>query len=152
MKVFLIPVLIVIFKEEGTVVKRNFVRIILPCMVIASVALAGFWSLSPLKSEAASAPSISGLHVSGNQLLNKDNQEIVPIGVGRSGTEYPCVQGWGIFDGPHDAANVDIMASWQMNAVRVSINEDCWLGINGVPAQYAGTNYQQSIINYVNLL
>ncbi|QBD83602.1 hypothetical protein EPA93_26970 [Ktedonosporobacter rubrisoli] len=44
------------------------------------------------------------------------------------------------------------MASWQMNAVRISINEDCWLGINGVPAQYAGKNYQQAITDYVNLL
>lgn len=133
--------------------KRNFVRIVLPSIVIATVALASFFALNPLTSHAAPAvPSIVGLHVVGNKLMNKDNQEIVPTGVGRSGTEYPCVQGWGIFDGAHDATAVGVMASWQMNAVRISINEDCWLGINGVPAQYAGTNYQQSIVNYVNLL
>jgi hypothetical protein len=121
-------------------------------MVVATVAVASFLTFGPLKAHAASAPSIVGLHVSGNHLLNKDNQEIVPVGVSRSGTEYPCAQGWGIFDGPHDATNVGFMASWQMNTVRISLNEDCWLGINGVAAQYSGTNYQQSIINYVNLL
>jgi len=44
------------------------------------------------------------------------------------------------------------MASWNINAVRVPLNEDCWLAINGVDAQYAGANYQSAIVNYVNLL
>src|SRR5213082_2465887 len=122
----------IIFKEEGSLVKRKFVGILLPLLIIVAVALASFWSLSPHGSKAAFVPSISGLHVFGNKLVNKDNQGIVPVGVGRSGTEYPCVQNQGIFDGPHDAASVNVMAGWQMNAVRISINEDCWLGINGV--------------------
>src|SRR5262249_56928217 len=77
-------------------------------------------------------PSIAGLHVSGNQLLNANNQQVVLRGVDRSGTEYACVQGWGIFDGPSDAASVQAIASWHTNAVRVPLNEDCWLSINGV--------------------
>ena len=44
------------------------------------------------------------------------------------------------------------MATWHINAVRVPLNEDCWLGINGVNAAYSGANYQNAIINYVNLL
>jgi hypothetical protein len=32
------------------------------------------------------------------------------------------------------------------------MNEDCWLGINGVSTQYAGTAYQQAIASYVQLL
>ena len=44
------------------------------------------------------------------------------------------------------------MASWGVNAVRVPLNEDCWLGINGVKSQYAGPNYQAAIRSYVNLL
>jgi hypothetical protein len=34
----------------------------------------------------------------------------------------------------------------------VPLNEHCWLAINGVAAPYAGTNYQQAIVNYVSLL
>jgi len=96
--------------------------------------------------------SITGLHVSGNQLLNGANQPVVLHGVDRSGTEYACVQGWGIFDGPNDAASVQAIASWHTNAVRVPLNEDCWLGINGINPSYSGANYQQAIANFINLL
>jgi hypothetical protein len=63
-----------------------------------------------------------------------------------------CVQNAGIFDGPSDAASVAAMASWGVNAVRVPLNEDCWLGINGAPAAYSGAAYQTAIENYVALL
>jgi endoglucanase len=93
-----------------------------------------------------------GLHVSGNHLLNSNNSAVQLHGVNRSGTEYACIQGWGIFDGPNDAASVSALASWNVNIVRVPLNEDCWLGINGVNAAYGGANYINAIVNYVNLL
>src|SRR5579859_1071443 len=98
------------------------------------------------------AAALSGLHVQGNQLLDGSNNVVRFIGVNRSGTEYACVQGWGIFDGPSDLASVQAIASWHVNAVRVLLNEDCWLGINGVASAYGGANYQTAIANYVNLL
>jgi endoglucanase len=94
----------------------------------------------------------AGLHVSGNQLLGGNGQVVHLHGVNRSGSEYACIQGWGIFDGPNDAASVAAIASWHSNIVRVPLNEDCWLGINGVNPQYGGVNYQNAIINYVQLL
>lgn len=103
----------------------------------------------------AAAPAITGLHVSGNQILNGSNQVIRPLGVDRAGSEYMCDSSGGIavFDGPSDDASVAAMASWDINAVRVPLNEDCWLGINGYPAaSYSATQYQQAIVNYVNLL
>ena len=69
-----------------------------------------------------------------------------------SGTEYACIQGWGIFDGPSDAAMIDAIASWHSNVVHIGLNEDCILGINGVPAQYAGANYMNAITGFVNRL
>ena len=96
--------------------------------------------------------SLNGLHVSGNQLLDGSGHVVHLRGVNRSGTEYACVQGWGIFDGPNDPASVQAIASWHVNVVRVLLNEDCWLGINGIPPQYSGTNYQNAIVDYVNLL
>ena len=88
----------------------------------------------------------------GNRLVNGAGQTVRLLGVDRSGTEYACIQGWGIFDGPSDAASVAAIASWHVNAVRVPLNEDCWLGINGVSSSYGGLVYQQAIVNYVNLL
>jgi hypothetical protein len=49
-------------------------------------------------------------------------------------------------------AVVAAIASWHVNAVRVPLNEDYWLGINGVSSSYGGAAYQQAIVNYVNLL
>ena len=75
---------------------------------------------------ATPAAALNGLRVSGNQLVDGSGNVVHLQGVNRSGTEYACVQGWGIFDGPSGAASVK-------------------------PA-YAGANYQNAIVNYVNLL
>ena len=34
---------------------------------------------------------------------------------------------------------------WPINSVDIGLNEDCWLGINGMPAAYSGANY----INFI---
>ena len=73
-------------------------------------------------------------------------------GVNRSGTEFACIQGWGIFDGPSDEASIAAIKTWRTNTVRVPLNEDCWLGINGVAPAYSGAAYQQAIEAYVDLL
>src|SRR6202022_5119823 len=95
-------------------------------LVVAAVLLA--LPAAPLPARAASL-SIS---VSGNHLTNGSGQTVRLLGVNRSGTEYACIQGWGIFDGPNDATSVAAMANWHINAVRVPLNEDCWLNINGL--------------------
>jgi hypothetical protein len=92
------------------------------------------------------------LHVSGNQLLDGNNNVVHLHGVNYSGTVYACIQGWGIFDGPSDAASVQALASWHVNVVHLGLNEDCILGINGVQPQYGGANYMNAIVSYVNLL
>jgi endoglucanase len=70
-------------------------------------------------------------------------------GVNRSGAEYACVQGWGMFDGPVDTQSVAAIAAWHVDAVRVPLNEDCWLGINGVKPQYGGSTYRIAIASFV---
>jgi hypothetical protein len=97
-------------------------------------------------------PPQTGLHVVGNQIQNDAGQTVVLHGVNRSGTEYKCVQSGGLFDGPADIPSLRVVASWRANAVRVPLNEDCWLGINGVPDAAAGDNYKQAIRAYVALL
>jgi endoglucanase len=97
-------------------------------------------------------PSFSGLHVSGNKLLNSAGQAIHLHGINRSGTEYSCIQGYGIFDGPNDDASIAAIASWHSNIVHIGLNEDCILGINGVDPAYAGANYMNEIVAFVNRL
>jgi len=92
------------------------------------------------------------VHVSGNKLVNSDGQPVVLHGVDRSGTEYECVQGQGIFDGPSGQASVNAMHSWGINAVRIPLNEACWNGQSYVKRADAGRRYRIAIENYVSLL
>lgn len=101
---------------------------------------------------AEAATVASGLHESGNHLVDGSGHVVVLRGVNRSGTEYQCIHNNGIFDGPSDDASIAAMASWHINTVRVPLNEDCWLGINGAPAAYSGANYQNAIESYVSRL
>ena len=108
---------------------------------------------APTATPAPPPGGLSPLHVQGNKLVNAAGQTVVLHGVNHSGTEYACVQGWGMGDGPtYDQAVVTAIKSWRTNAVRVPLNEDCWLAINGVPAAYSGATYQQFIKNWVTLL
>jgi hypothetical protein len=95
-------------------------------------------------------PPSGGLHVSGNRLLDANNNVVRLHGVNFSGTEYACIQGWGVFDGPSDDTAVAAIRSWNANVVHIGLNEDCVLGINGAPAAYSGSNYMNAIVAYVN--
>jgi hypothetical protein len=100
----------------------------------------------------ATSPAPFGLHVKGNKLLDEGGHVVHLHGVNRSGSEYACIQGYGMFDGPSSAASVKAMARWHVNAVRLMLNEDCWLGINNAPPKYSGEHYRKAIVAYVKLL
>lgn len=98
---------------------------------------------------AATPPGPPALDVKGNHVVDASGTPVRLLGVDRSGSEYACVQGWGIFEGPVDQPSVAAMADWRINTVRLPLNEDCWLGINGVDPSVAGANYRKAIRNYV---
>ncbi|MFB0615887.1 cellulose binding domain-containing protein [Streptomyces sp. AGS-58] len=81
------------------------------------------------------------LRVSGSDLVDADGRTRRLLGVNRSGGEFMCVQGYGIWDGPVDDAAVKAIAGWKANAVRIPLNEECWLGLANVKPEYAGANY-----------
>jgi hypothetical protein len=99
-----------------------------------------------------SATGLLGLRAQGNRLVDTSGATVILHGVNNAGPAYACIQGWGIFEGPSNAASVLAIKSWRTNSVRVPLNEDCWLAINGVLPQYSGATYRQAIVNYVNLL
>jgi endoglucanase len=121
-----------------------------------TVSATGYPAVTVTATETSAAGGGAGpapqLHVSGNQLLNAAGQRVILRGVDRSGTEYACVQGNGIFDGEVDQAAVSAMKSWGINAVRVPLNEACWNAESYVTAADAGTNYINAIKSYVSLL
>ncbi|MFI1068380.1 cellulose binding domain-containing protein [Streptomyces puniciscabiei] len=89
------------------------------------------------------------LHVSGNRLVDAAGKAHRLLGVNRSGGEFMCVQGHGIWDGPVDDAAIEAIADWKADAVRIPLNEECWLGLSDVKPEYAGANYIAAVKDLV---
>jgi hypothetical protein len=97
--------------------------------------------------------SAPALRVSGNRIVTAAGTPYRLLGVNRSGGEFACIQGNGMWDGPMDQASITAIRSWKVRTVRVPLNEECWLGTNSVPSTGAsGATYQQNVRTYVNLL
>jgi hypothetical protein len=99
----------------------------------------------------------SDLHVVGNTLVDR-GKVVRLLGVDHAGTEYACVgggdgsQGYAIFDGPSDDSLVMPMLTWKVNAIRLPLNEACWLGTGVVNPQYSGTNYTSALKQFVSMI
>ncbi len=99
------------------------------------------------------------VRVAGNHLVDGNGRIITLHGANISGTEFVCATvgtpgnvGWGIYGGPVDQLSTyQAMRTWKINAVRVPLNEDCWLGINGINPAYSGANYRNAIITEVQM-
>ena len=100
----------------------------------------------------AAAVANPWIGVKGNRLVDRHGDTVRLLGVNRSGAEYACVEEEKIFDGPTDAASIAAMVSWRINAVRLPLNESCWLGIGEVEPQLSGEAYRAAIRAYVAAL
>ena len=103
----------------------------------------------------ASAPAGAvplSISISGSRFVNGSGQTIRLLGVDQPSSEYACEQGWGYSDGLETAGNAAGIAAWHANAVRIPLNEDCWLGINNSSFYGTASGYQQSIEDYVSQL
>ena len=114
--------------------------------------LAAFLSLAVIAAPGVAAAPLS-IRVEGNHFVNGEGQALRLLGVDRTSSEYACAEDYAYDDGHFDDADAAAIASWNANAVRVPLNEDCWLGIN-LPAgdPYGGAGYRQEIEQYVAAL
>ncbi len=130
-----------------------FLFILLLVLVMAGVV--GVAGIVIKTASAGAVTPVEGLHVSGNQLVNANGNVFRPVGVDRSGAEYECdtPKNVKVFDGPTDSTAINSMLSWDITSVRLPLNEDCWLGINGYPAaSYSAAWYRRSVSDFVNAL
>jgi endoglucanase len=115
---------------------------------------------TPATGAQAAAPQ---LQVSGNRLIDAaTGATFIPRGVNWPSFEYACYWGYGYSNGrgatsvgpdDRDAANI---ASWHVNTVRIPLNQDCWLGDEGLPhsdgVQLTSAGYRQAVQDWVTLL
>lgn len=129
---------------------RPSVKSVTSVLVFAALICTGCLAPCCGTSQAAS-PLVA--HVQDNHLVDASGNILRLLGVNRSGSEYVCLGGSGVFDGPVDATAIAAIKAWHVNAVRVPLNEDCWLGIN-LPAinPYIGSAYQEAIVAFVQAL
>jgi endoglucanase len=117
---------------------------------LLGIALATLVSLLALASVSAAAAPLS-ISISGNHFVNGAGQTIQLRGVNVSSSEYACAENFGYDDGDYTEATAAAIAAWGANAVRIPLNEDCWLNTNlpgGDP--YGGAGYQQEIESFVS--
>ncbi len=79
--------------------------------------------------------------------MNQSGQTVVLRGANTEGTQYDCTNGGaGFYADPTISAGdyateIRAMKAWGINVVRVNLNADCWLGLNGVPPATSATGY-----------
>ena len=80
-------------------------------------------------------------------MVDAKNAAVVLRGADVSGTEFVCAQNYTTdpYGGSPLAsvATFQAMRAWNINVIRLPLNEDCWLDVNGV--QIGGQAYQSAI-------
>ena len=121
-------------------------------VIAAAVALGAVGATAPQR--AAAVTTAPTPVVQGNRLMDSStNTVFVPHGVNWPSFEYACWQGWG-YSGTNSPAEAAAMASWGINTVRLPLNQDCWLGLQGSPAGSGRTaaGYRAAVHSWVSTL
>jgi Cellulase (glycosyl hydrolase family 5) len=126
------------------------VRVVI--LVVALVAaLTGFAQLAPASASAA-APTAPTPVVQGDTLIDSRTGAVfIPHGANWPSFEYACSQGWGYSQGGNTDAGAAAMATWGINAIRVPLNENCWLGSDSSDYGTAA-GYRAAVTAWVNVL
>ncbi len=115
-------------------------------VMLATIAVA----LTPTSGDASSSVTI---RVQGRRLVDGAGRVVQLRGVNRAVFESRCTyDDTGFNDGPVDQASVTALKAWKINAVRVTLNDQCWLGVNGLPAGGDAAGYRRAVLAYISLL
>ncbi|MEO6115856.1 MAG: cell wall-binding repeat-containing protein [Pseudolysinimonas sp.] len=92
--------------------------------------------------------------VSGTSIVNSRTGTALTVhAVNWPSFEYACQQGWGNSADGTTAAAANAMASWGINAVRIPLNQDCWLGVDGAPrSPVTVAGYKSALSAWVSTL
>jgi endoglucanase len=128
-------------------------RWLLPALVVIASALV----VSVLGQATGRADTVPlSISIQGNHFVNGAGQTVRLLGANHPSLEYACEEGYAYNDGNMNPADATAIASWHATAVRVPLNEDCWLGINGEPSNSQNpapaltmAGYRQAVQEYV---
>ena len=94
-----------------------------------------------------------------NDLVDaRSGQVFVPRGVNWPSFEYACHDGYGYSNRSTatsvgaDAAGAAALVRWHVNTVRVPLNQDCWLGEDGLPRYGTVRGYRAAVRRWVSTL
>ncbi len=99
-------------------------------------------------SSPAPIPTVSGKTI----LDSRTGNAWTYHGVNWPSFEYACQQGWGESSDGATAAAAAAMASWGITGVRIPLNQDCWLGVDGAPAYGTIASYKAALKAWVDIL
>ena len=128
-------------------------------VAVASIAFVAAGSSIAVATPGSATTVPLRISIKGKHFVNGAGHVVRLLGVNHTSAEYGCVDGFGYDDGHFTGADAAAIASWKATAVRVPLNEDCWLGINGQPNSSEGADppltrdgYRHEIVNYVAAL
>src|SRR5579885_3047585 len=125
--------------------------------IVASTALLLPFAFAALSTGAAAPAGATTtapyLQVSGAELVDRRTGANFQMrGVNRDGTEVACAGGATVLPGPTDDSAVQTFLSWDVNTVRVPLNESCWNGNAGIASDPTGATYRADIEDFVGRL
>jgi len=124
--------------------------------ILLLLSLAGLLLGAMTTSATAAAPH---LKVVGSEIRDETTgAEFIPRGVNWPSFEYACVQGWGYSNLGAAPATAQAMRTWNINTVRLPLNQDCWLGDDDQPRnlllgpELTPVGYQDAVESFVDVL
>jgi hypothetical protein len=94
----------------------------------------------------------AAVHIKGGKFVNSTGTPVQLLGVDAVGTQQTCIGTNPVVGATFDATEAAAISTWHADAVRVPLNEDCWLGINGAPRGMTAAGYRAQIVQWVNAL
>jgi endoglucanase len=120
--------------------------------VLALALVAALVGLSIPAAATASTPTAPTPVVVGNRIVDsRTNTTWIPHGANWPSFEYACSEGWGYSQDDDTNAAAAAMVSWGINAIRVPLNQNCWLGSDSSDYGTAA-GYQAAVAAWVGIL